>query len=488
MKMPRKKKAGNLIRLGVRVVYLQITNGLVCLALVFSCLFWSCPVHAESASLVPVPEVEAYFIQLLNNLRAQPAQVLAEMGYDLDSLIAQHPERRTILTQGLARFYLQETITAAARNHVTDMMARDYVNTVSPEGRTLKDRLVEEGYWPLVQGEIISVLTFQNFIPPDVAAEALFRQAIDSEIMGTGPPVLLNPDATDVGISCMAGRLTINGVLQNAYLLVVDTAANIVHQMELWLFHEINRFRRDPNRDLFTGYLEIATGSSNALILEPVPAIAWSPDLYDRCRTFVRKAAPPFAADIDPENPLANERYLGVVQSQYTVLIDTSMSLDQVAVSLLFGLIQREAQRLLAGDPPVVLHPSMTQTALTIDVQLAENGGILLTVVVVAARPQTESSFVIGTIRCAPDPENPNSVCPTVAKILLIAPSDGALMSAATMDMAGGFHLAMPSGWINPFQPYFLVLVDAEGAEILRDSITLTGPHIFVELEIHGVQ
>lgn len=55
--------------------------------------------------------------------------------------------------QGLSPYRVDKELTMIARAHAQDMVDRDYLNHVTPEGRTLRDRLREGGLEPYWAGE-----------------------------------------------------------------------------------------------------------------------------------------------------------------------------------------------------------------------------------------------------------------------------------------------------------------------------------------------
>ena len=57
------------------------------------------------------------------------------------------------LKRGLPPYRVDEQLTMAARAHAQDMVAREYFGHITPEGKTLRDRLWERGLEPYWAGE-----------------------------------------------------------------------------------------------------------------------------------------------------------------------------------------------------------------------------------------------------------------------------------------------------------------------------------------------
>lgn len=69
--------------------------------------------------------------------------------------------------QGLSPYRVDEELTMIARAHAQDMVDRDYLGHVTPEGKTLRDRLREGGLEPDWAGENFAL----SVRPPGEAAQ-----------------------------------------------------------------------------------------------------------------------------------------------------------------------------------------------------------------------------------------------------------------------------------------------------------------------------
>jgi len=77
-----------------------------------------------------------------------PSPDLASL--ELEMVKAMNEERQK---RGLSPYRVDQQLTLVARAHAQDMVARGYFDHVTPEGKTLRDRLWERGLEPYWAGE-----------------------------------------------------------------------------------------------------------------------------------------------------------------------------------------------------------------------------------------------------------------------------------------------------------------------------------------------
>jgi uncharacterized protein YkwD len=110
----------------------------------------------------------------------------------------------------LAPYHLDETLGQVARDHAQDMVSRGYLDHVTPEGKTYRERLEQRGLEPYWAGENY----YYGFFPADEVVEAALAW-----FMGDPPHRnnILHEHCTRIGIGIVEDR-------QGAYMLVLDFA------------------------------------------------------------------------------------------------------------------------------------------------------------------------------------------------------------------------------------------------------------------------
>ena len=169
-------------------------------------------------------QYEVLLLDKINWARTNPADAALAVGVDSDQLFAESSVWRSMVTDGLPLLQSNENLRQAARQHTEDMVVNHYYGYASPDGRTAEDRIKEAGYNAAVFGEILGVVTFQNFMPPEIAVQNLFEHLIKRDILllDSGKSNIFNPSMQDVGIGMMAGVVAVGNAFYNAYMLTCD--------------------------------------------------------------------------------------------------------------------------------------------------------------------------------------------------------------------------------------------------------------------------
>lgn len=226
-------------------------------------------------------EMDAQLLDLINNARSNPLEMALAVGLDPDQVLTDLPELYDVLTQGLAPLRLDDKLTEAAQGHTLDMLESDYFGYDSQDGRSPVDRIHETGYPYEIADESLGLVGFFNFIDPsDAVAQVfstLFRDELNPE--RTRPRNILDPDLEDVGIRFGAGKLTLQGVPFNVYLVTCDFGVPVTSSLEAGLSELINQFRARP-LDMVEAYgidiepfLEIDTGLYEVLTTPVTPLV-----------------------------------------------------------------------------------------------------------------------------------------------------------------------------------------------------------------------
>ena len=171
--------------------------------------------HADEA----LSAIEQSVLEKINVARLDPHGVGAAIGVDTTPI--------SDLTAGSMNALIANTILqATATEHSLDMLARGYFSKTTPDGVGYEARILAGGYPAELTGETIGVVTFKNFIDPQLAAELLFRRLFLKDVSAETVEMrmLLNPRYEEVGVSIQAGKLTLGDATYNAYVATVDLA------------------------------------------------------------------------------------------------------------------------------------------------------------------------------------------------------------------------------------------------------------------------
>lgn len=181
---------------------------------------------------------ELVLLELVNQARQNPLAAAQSLGVDTnsitDNLINNSSELADILEQGLlSPFNMNEKLFAAAINHAYDMLENSYYASVSPDGRTVEDRIMDQGInEPAFSGEVLGSLTSGGLIelePSDIA-EIFFEANFKAELKPDKEKrCVLNTNMKESGISFNVVSVDNgDGFYNTRYLLVADFAANAV--------------------------------------------------------------------------------------------------------------------------------------------------------------------------------------------------------------------------------------------------------------------
>ncbi len=193
---------------------------------------------------------ETLLMNLINNARQYPLETAISLGMDADKILADLPEIRDILINGMDPLTFEPLLYSTAKSHNRDMLENNYYSKTSPDGRTYEDRIADSGFRSPFTGEIISMLSFNNFLSAEKAVGILFDQIFRAELNPerTEKRNILDPDMEFVGISMESGSLDFGGSKRNVYLPVCDFASGEPDTalVEKYLFRYINEKRYQP--------------------------------------------------------------------------------------------------------------------------------------------------------------------------------------------------------------------------------------------------
>ena len=175
----------------------------------------------------PVEIYELQLINLINQLRANPLPVLAEYGFDAN--LKDFPEYETFLTDGLPPLAYDPPLYRAAEELVVDMFENQYFNAKTFDGRTLEERLADNGYLSTsaAQESRIRLLTCDGPVLPLETVSGMYGSLI--KIVFHADPTkrdaaMLTPEAEDIGVRVMAGQSALLGGIcgDDLHIMVAD--------------------------------------------------------------------------------------------------------------------------------------------------------------------------------------------------------------------------------------------------------------------------
>ena len=240
-------------------------------------------------------QYEVLLLDKINWARTNPADAALAVGVDSDQLFAESSVWRSIVTDGLPLIQSNENLRQAALQHTEDMVVNHYYGYVSPDGRTAEDRIKEAGYNAVVFDEMLGLVAFQNFMPPETAVQNLFEQLIkrDLLLLDSGKSNIFNPSMQDVGIGMMAGVVAVGNASYNAYMLTCDFGSLPVAQLgyleaEFLFLDLVNQARMAPLQTLENYGVDMTQLSSSCSALDEIIVHGLPPLVY---RTSLREIA-----------------------------------------------------------------------------------------------------------------------------------------------------------------------------------------------------
>ena len=191
---------------------------------------------------------EIRMLELINDARENPLAMASSLGLAPDMILQELPELHDILVYGLPSFPENEKLQESASAHAFDMMENGYYSDISQDGRTVADRIENNGFIPSAAGETLGMVGFINFISPFSAVDIIFENIFLDELNPENdrPRNILNRNLAEAGISFCSGMFNAGGNSYNSYISVIDFATGIVSVAELELVELINQVRENP--------------------------------------------------------------------------------------------------------------------------------------------------------------------------------------------------------------------------------------------------
>jgi len=192
------------------------------------CSFFLC-VHAEGIENKDwdLSQYELLLLDKINWARTNPVEAALAVGVDPNQLFLESSVWHSIVADGLPLLQSNENLRQTARQHTEDMFLNHYYGKLSPDGSTPQDRIESGGYNASVFSEMLGMITFQNFMSPEIAVQNLVEYLIKRDILllDSGKNNIFNPSLVDVGVGMMAGVFPVGNAFYNAYVVTCDFAS-----------------------------------------------------------------------------------------------------------------------------------------------------------------------------------------------------------------------------------------------------------------------
>ncbi len=215
----------------------------LCVIALLGGVFWT---PRAGAATDEFTQYETDLLDKINEARRNPAQAAADVE---DVVITKS------LNDALCEIQASGLLTTTASNHTLEMADQHYYGYTSLDGRSPEARILDIGYNAALTGEMLGLVTFRNYMPPDTAVNILFKQLLKRDLQqfeAGGDTYIFNPDITEIGIALTAGRVEIGNGIYNGYILTCDfgTPASDpkygIQSAEFLFIDLVNKIRTEP--------------------------------------------------------------------------------------------------------------------------------------------------------------------------------------------------------------------------------------------------
>jgi uncharacterized protein YkwD len=218
---------------------------------------------ARASGESPRDAAETLFLELVNEARSDPLGMAAALGMSPEAMLALVRGWGGDSLSDLGAVYLNNRLWLAARGHSDDMADRGYLSHITlpegasgpldgsatppggpfrpgPPGKSYRDRIIEQGYTPMICGELLGTVDLEQEAFPEEAVWRIFAERFLQEISPDweGERLILNPDFQEIGVGLSAGVIAPeSGDSKAVYVMVVDFATSYigVERSVFWL-------------------------------------------------------------------------------------------------------------------------------------------------------------------------------------------------------------------------------------------------------------
>ncbi len=165
-------------------------------------------VTCDFAYQVSMDDQELYLVELINQFRASPLDMVEAYGIDIEPYFEADTNLYEVLSTPVAPLVPNESLQSASKGHSDDMLVNNFIDHISSDGRSTEDRMVENDYDPIDVGEVLQRVELLPFTEAAYALHRVMEQMLLDEItnyVDFGTSTLLNPDFQDLGIGMVSG-------------------------------------------------------------------------------------------------------------------------------------------------------------------------------------------------------------------------------------------------------------------------------------------
>jgi len=234
---------------------------------------------------------ERELFNLINEARIAPLAMAAKLNMDPEKVLADLPELKDILINGLPPLSENEQLAAAASGHTNDMVENAFYSHTSSSGADLAERILMTGYIPASEAETLGLAAFTNYLDPAYAVSIIFENMFRDELNPNRKEerAILSPSFEDLAVSIGAGVFELGYNYQNAYVATCVFARSKTGSLENQLLDLVNNVRKDPrawleDNGVDTKKLLEETPSLDALLSEGAPPLTMDEALKTAAR------------------------------------------------------------------------------------------------------------------------------------------------------------------------------------------------------------
>ncbi|MDZ7698213.1 MAG: CAP domain-containing protein [Deltaproteobacteria bacterium] len=368
-------------------------------------------------------EEEVYFLFLINEARKDPLGMAEYLGLDREAILQDLPQLKEILTAGVPPLKFDPKLYKAAVGHTAEMLKENYYAHDALDGRTYGERIRESGYLAVVNGESLGMLSFQNFIAPEEAVEAIFKSIFLDELdpATQAERNILNPEITEAGIALGSGPFNMNGFSLNAYLTTLDFGKPVVdtEAVEAILVGMLNVARSDPGLAFLGAGIDAeraakAYGDLASALTRSLAPLAWNNELHGAASAHNRDMHEQGYFDtvsldgLTAFDRVATTGYdavcVGESLDEVFIALGGEQSLDafDVAYKLYESILHKDTNPEFNSERNI-FHPFVTEIGISVETSSrVPDGGDeqLIGIVLVAdfAEPLEQRYFLMGTV------------------------------------------------------------------------------------------
>ncbi len=366
----------------------------------------------EARAVYESSEHDRVLIELVNLARAYPRAAINGIGLDPEGVSKNKPALRRVLDSGMKPFAVHPKLNLTAEIHTKNMLKYNHYCRVLPDGLSVEQKALEQGYPAIDVGLSLGNIVFQNFISPEEAVWKVFKSMLTEELNSDDENnlVLFNPSHNEIGVSFLPGEMVFGNQKKNVYLASCFSGYSLSGEVSSLLLERINWLRNRPEYDfneeiLDPGMLSPQTDDTN-LDLVGMPPLAEQTGLISAGLDHIYDMEDKLYYDpISPEgkNPVSRAALYGYETSEiYNALayveINEDWSARDYASELLKQLVLQEF--LCENGPNHVLNRGFSEAGTAVGMvsvkTSSENNTFFLILSAHIANPVIPRQYAVG--------------------------------------------------------------------------------------------